>query len=200
VWIAPESTPTRSLVKYKKVAGSWQGTVNYEELGPGYESAYGVVAGYFVIPGEGERPDVDRGIRAHGSSNYLSIYSGSGYSHGCHRLPNHLAVRLYDFVLQHRKKIVKGDAAMDFKRQFLSSDKVFEMRIPSRGFEFELDPPLPVQVLEGRIRGTLQDPIEGYVPKPGVRYPGPPPDQVEEEEEALDTVTSASARARRGEP
>ena len=34
----------------------------------------------------------------------------------------------------------------------------------------ELEPPLPVDVLEGRIKGTLQKPIAGYVPKPGVVY------------------------------
>jgi hypothetical protein len=182
VWIAPESTPIRSLIKSKKVEGRWQTVVNYDELGPGYLSAYGVVAGYFVIPGEGDRPDVDRGIRAHGSSNYLSIYSNDGYSHGCHRLPNHLAIRLYDFLLQHRHMIIKGDAPMEFSRQFLSSDQVYDMRIPSRGFEFELDPPLSVNVLEGTIKGTLQDPVEGYVPKPGKRYPPPPPAELGAEE------------------
>jgi hypothetical protein len=177
VWIAPESTPIRSLVKSKKVEGRWQSVVNYDELGPGYLSAYGVVAGYFVIPGTGDAPDVDRGIRAHGSSNYLSIYSNDGYSHGCHRLPNHLAIRLYDYLLQHRNMLVKGDTPMDFSRQFLANDQVYDMRIPSRGFEFELDPPIAVTVLEGTIRGTLQEPVEGYVPKPGKRYPPPPPDE-----------------------
>ncbi len=201
VWIAPESTPLRAMVQSKKVHGRWQGMVNYDELGPGYTSAYGVVAGYFVIPGDGEeKPDVDRGIRAHGSSNYLSIYSNSGYSHGCHRLPNHLAVRLYDFVLQHRTMKVHGDDAMDFHRQFLWKDHVYEMRIPSRGYEFELDPPMPLEVLEGRIRGTLQEPVEGYVQKPGVRYPPPSEDPEEDlldsaSEGDIDAVTGASQRA-----
>ena len=67
--------------------------VNYDELGPGYLSAYGLVAGYFVVPGQNGRPDFDNGVRAHGSSDYLSIYSANGFSHGCHRLPNHLAIR-----------------------------------------------------------------------------------------------------------
>ncbi len=190
VWIAPETTPIRSLVKAKKVSGSWQSVVNYDELGPGYLSAYGVVAGYFVIPGEGDNPDVDRGIRAHGSSNYLSIYSNDGYSHGCHRLPNHLAIRLYDYLLQHRNMVVKGDSPFDFARQFLAQEHVFEMRIPSRGFEFELEPPLPVNVLEGDIKGTLRRPVEGMVPKPGARYPVPPP------EEGVDAVTTASGRVK----
>jgi hypothetical protein len=49
------------------------------------------------------------------------------------------------------------------------------MRLPSRGFYYELDPPLPIEVLEGRIKGQLQKPIAGYVPKPGVKYASPPP-------------------------
>jgi hypothetical protein len=175
VWIAPESTPIRSLVKMKDVGGSWQRVVNYDELGPGFLSAYGLVAGYFVQPGRNGRPDWDNGIRAHGSSNYLSIYSSEGYSHGCHRLPNHLAIRLYSFILRHRPMRVLGDQGMGFARQFLVKDDVYEIRLPSRGYSYQLDPPLPVEVLEGDIKGTLKTPVMTYVPKPGIDYPGPPP-------------------------
>jgi hypothetical protein len=175
VWIAPASTPIRSLVKGKIINKSWQQIVNYDELGPGYLSAYGVVAGYFVVPGKDGRNDFDNGIRAHGSSDYLSIYSQNGYSHGCHRLPNHLAIRMYDFLLHHRIVRVEGDAPMAFSRQFLFKESVYEMRIPSRGFIFTLEPPLPVNVLEGEIKGNLKKPILEYVPKPGLKYPGPPP-------------------------
>ncbi len=175
VWIAPNSTPIRTLVKGKLINNRWESVVNYDELGPGYLSAYGVVAGYFVVPGREGRADFDNGIRAHGSSDYLSIYSSTGYSHGCHRLPNHLAIRLYDFLLRHRNVHVEGDSPMGFARQFLWKDSAYEMRIPSRGYVFTLDPPLPVNVLEGEIKGTAQKPILGYVPKPGVKYPGPPP-------------------------
>lgn len=176
VWIAPPSTPIRSLVKTKKINGALTKVVNYDELGPGYLSAYGIVAGYFVIPGVNGRPDFDNGVRAHGSSDYLSIYSPHGYSHGCHRLPNHLAVRLYSFILSHRNKVVLGDQPLGFSRQFLQGETVFEMRIPSRGYAYQLDPPLPVKVLEGNIRGAQKTPITGYVEKPNVTYPpGPPP-------------------------
>jgi len=175
VWIAPESTPIRSLVKMKSVRGSWQRVVNYEELGPGYTSAYGLIAGYFVLPGKGGRPDWDNGIRAHGSSEYLSMYSPEGYSHGCHRLPNHVAIRLYGFILRHRPMRPLGDQGMGFARQFLWKDDVFEIRLPSRGYSYLLDPPVPVEVLEGDIKGTLKSPVLTYVPKPGVKYPGPPP-------------------------
>lgn len=175
VWIAPASTPIRSLTKWKLVGGKRQQVVNYAELGPGYLSAYGLVAGYFVVPGKDGRPDWDNGIRAHGSAEYLSMYSSEGFSHGCHRLPNHLAIRLYSFVLKHRPIHVVGEQSMDFKRQFLKGEEVFEIRLPSRGYAYRLDPPLPVEVLEGEIKGESKDPILGYVPKPGVRYPGPPP-------------------------
>ncbi len=175
VWIAPASTPIRSLVKPKTINGSQTKVVNYDELGPGYLSAYGVVAGYFVIPGLNGRPDHDNGVRAHGSSDYLSIYSPHGFSHGCHRLPNHIAVRLYSFILGHRNRVVAGDQPLGFTRQFLQNETVYEMRIPSRGYAYYLDPPLPVNVLEGQIKGDQKKPIIGYVPKPNERYPGPPP-------------------------
>jgi hypothetical protein len=176
VWIAPASTPIRSLVKGKLVNGKWMSVVNYDELGPGYLSAYGLVAGYFVVPGQNGRADFDNGVRAHGSSDYLSIYSANGYSHGCHRLPNHLAIRLYSFMLHHRHVKVAGDQPMGFTRQFLWKNTVYEMRIPSRGYLYEMDPPVPVNVLEGNIMGDVKKPILEYVPEPWNKYPpGPPP-------------------------
>ncbi|HEY2732700.1 MAG TPA: hypothetical protein VGI70_01885, partial [Polyangiales bacterium] len=175
VWIPPTSTPIRSLVKPKIVNGHYENVVNYDELGAGYLSAYGLVAGYFVIPGQNGRSDFDNGVRAHGSSDYLSIYSPNGFSHGCHRLPNHIAIRLYSFILRHRNKQVAGDQPLNFQRQFLQNEKVYDIRIPSRGFAYYLDPPLPVNVLEGDIKGAVKKPIIGYIPKPGVIYPGPPP-------------------------
>jgi hypothetical protein len=183
VWIAPPSTPVRQLVKHKMVNGRATKVVNYDELGPGYTSAYGVVAGYFVIPGRNGRPDHDNGVRAHGSSDYLSIYSANGFSHGCHRLPNHIAVRLYSFILAHRNHEIGGDQPLGFSRQFLHSETVYEMRIPSRGFAYLLDPPLPVEVLEGNIRGAQKTPVIGYVPKPNTEYPGPPPPAPDSPEE-----------------
>jgi hypothetical protein len=187
VWIAPASTPIRSLVKSRQIGRYEERVVNYEELGPGYLSAYGVVAGYFVVPGVNGHPDVDNGIRAHGSSEYLSMYSANGYSHGCHRLPNHLAIRLYSFILKHRPMRVVGDLPTEFTRQFFRDERVFEIKIPSRGYAYVMDPPIPVNVLEGEIKGEAKTPILGYVPKPGVVYPGPPP--------AIEEAESPEARA-----
>jgi hypothetical protein len=175
VWIPPASTPIRTLIKGKTINKHWMKVVNYEEFGPGFLSAYGLIAGYFVVPGQNGRNDFDNGVRAHGSADYLSIYSANGYSHGCHRLPNHIAIRMYSFILRHRHMNVGGDQPMNFSRQFLSGETVFEIRVPSRGYAFYLDPPLPVNVLEGEIKGTQKKPMVGYFPKPWVKYPGPPP-------------------------
>jgi len=199
VWIAPASTPIRSLVKPKTINNAWMKVVNYDELGPGFLSAYGLIAGYFVTPGQPGRPDVDNGVRAHGSSDYLSIYSSNGFSHGCHRLPNHLAIRLYSFILRHRKMRVAGDQPMGFARQFLFGETVFEMRLPSRGYAYYLEPPLPVNVLEGQIMGEQKKPIIGYVPKPLVKYPGPPP-PAPDSPEAKAGGGAASAPAGGAEP
>lgn len=169
-WVPPESTPLKSLAKRRWVNGKAQGIVNYEEMGPGYLSAYGLVAGYFVIPGR-DGKDQDRGIRAHGSSDYMSIRSSQRFSHGCHRLLNHLSVRLYGFILNHRPHTVGGDQKMNAQRQFYYNEQVYQMRMPSRGFAYFLDPPIPVTVLEGNIKGKRKTPYEDYVKIPGETYP-----------------------------
>ncbi|HEY3352034.1 MAG TPA: hypothetical protein VGQ83_02200 [Polyangia bacterium] len=171
VWVAPTSTPLRALVKGKNVNGVWQTVVNYDEVGPGYLSAYGLVAAYNIVPGKGGKPDWDNGVRVHGSSEYRSIFDPAGYSHGCHRLVNHLAVRLFSFVLRHRRMTVDGEQNFGFSRDFLYKDHVYVLRLPTRGYRFALDPPLPVHVLEGNIAGKVQQPIEGLVRIPGTRYP-----------------------------
>jgi hypothetical protein len=70
---------------------------------------------------------------------------------------------------------IAGDKPMDFTRQFLRNNDVFEIKIPSRGYFYFLETPLPVEVMEGDIKGDVKTPILTYVPKPGIRYPGPPP-------------------------
>ncbi len=176
VWVAPLSTPLRSLAKRKYINGASQGVVNYDEMGPGYLSSYGLVAGYFVIPGRNGQPDSDRGIRAHGTSDFMSIFSAERYSHGCHRLVNHKSVRLYGFMLNHRHRHIDGEQIMNHTRQFLYKDAVYEIRMPSRGFQYTLDPPIPVMVNEGNIKGKAQQPIEGFVKIPGNEYPEDLPD------------------------
>ncbi len=170
VWIPPPSSPLGSMVKEKKVNGTFVRVTNYDETGPGYLSAYGLAAA--IHEQMRKAPEgvtyFDNGIRTHGSFDYTSLRGR--FSHGCHRLYNNLAVRLFSFVLQHRRVRTLGPIALGSRRWFYSKGEVFEMRLPSRGFYFELTPPLPVETLEGRIKGAQPKPIAGYVRKPGVKY------------------------------
>ncbi len=170
VWIPPLSSPLGSMVKTKLVNGANVRITNYDEVGPGYLSAYGLVAGIHVEMRKrgGDATYFDNGIRTHGSFDYMSLRGR--FSHGCHRLFNNLAVRLYSFVLKHRKARTLGPMALNFRRTFWHEGEVFDMRLPTRGFYFELDPPLPVETLEGEIKGAVKQPIAGYVNKPGVTY------------------------------
>jgi hypothetical protein len=170
VWIPPTSSPLGSMVKVKKVNGMFVPVTNYDETGPGYLSAYGMVAAIHeqIIKGPDGVTYYDNGIRTHGSFDYMSLRGR--FSHGCHRLYNNLALRLFSFVLQHRHAHTLGSVALGFKRDFWWKGDVFQMRLPSRGFYYELDPPMPVEVLEGRIMGAREKPLSGYQRKPGVTY------------------------------
>ena len=181
VWIPPAKTPLGELIKRKrdKKTKKREWKVNYDEMGPGYKSAYGLVAGYLlehVCRRDGSKCwDRDHQIRIHGSSDYMSILAR--FSHGCHRLYNHLAVRMYNYVVRHRKHTVMGETPLDYERDFEYQPKnedepmAFKIEFPSRGFRYLLDPPLPVTVLEGNIKGKQEKRIQGYVRVKGVEYP-----------------------------
>ena len=158
------------MAKERRVNGTYQRVTNYDETGPGYLSAYGLVAAIHEEMRKG--PDgarfFDNGIRTHGSFDYMSLRGR--FSHGCHRLYNQSAMRLFSFVLGHRKARTLGTIPLGYRRAFYSRGEVFEMRLPNRGFYYELDPPLPVNALEGTVKGTLTKPPTGYLPKPGVKY------------------------------
>ena len=175
VWLPPASSPLASMVKTKWVAGAYPRVVNYDETGPGFLSAYGLVAGIHEQAKRGETGVAyfDNGIRTHGSFDYLSLRGR--FSHGCPRLYNNLAVRLFSFVLIHRHAKVLGPVALNFRRIFYWDGEVFEMRLPTRGFYYELDPALPVETLQGNIVGQAKQPVTGYVRKPGVIYTGGKP-------------------------
>jgi hypothetical protein len=177
VWVPYASSPVGGMVKEKWVNGALTNVTNYDEVGPGYLSAYGLVAGIHVEPRP--RGDAvtyfDNGIRTHGTFDYTSLRGR--FSHGCHRLQNNLAVRMFSFVVRHRRHKVLGQMALDSRRSFWWQGEVFDLRLPTRGYYYELEPPLPVETLPGQIRGKLQKPVVGYVRKPGQVYTaaGPPP-------------------------
>jgi hypothetical protein len=169
VWVPPDSTPSGDLLT-RKIFDIRKGpvpVVNTEVMGPGFQSAYGLVMAihHKVLPGGGL---FDNQIRTHGSVDYTSI--ARRFSHGCHRLVNTRAVRLFGYVLRHRTHLRQGDNPLHIKKIFTHEGQRYGYELDTRGYYYELVPPLPVNVLEGRIVGTQKKPITTYIRKPGVVY------------------------------
>jgi hypothetical protein len=168
VWIPPEGTPAKDLLTHKsydRSSGS-EPVVNTDVMGPGFQSAYGLVlAIHHAKRGSGYW---DNQIRTHGSVDYTSI--ARRFSHGCHRLVNSRAVRLFDFLLRHRTFERKGNLAVAVRRHFAYESKDYRFALGTRGYYYELTPPVPVVVTQGRIMGKVKRPIDAYLPKPGVDY------------------------------
>ena len=126
--------------------------VNTDVMGPGFQSAYGLVMAihHKVMPGGGL---FDNQIRTHGSVDYTSI--ARRFSHGCHRLVNTRAVRLFGFVLRHRTHERLGDSTLKLKRYFQveglrgGEPRRFGYELTTRGYYYELRPPLPVTCWRG---------------------------------------------------
>jgi hypothetical protein len=177
-WIPPNYTPIRSLTKRKYVSGRWKRVVNYDETGPGYQSAYGLVAASHIKqvkrPDGTVRAELDNQIRTHGSVDYMSIVRR--YSHGCHRLYNMNAVRMFSFVLQHRPYSRDGQHQIGYRRAFEYEGEEYRMAVDTRGYRYRLERPIPVLVTEGRVRGSQPLPLAEMMPKPGVEYAPKLPD------------------------
>jgi hypothetical protein len=152
-WLPPKSTPDKDLVK-NLYNGHW--ALKSEIFGPGPHAAYGMVLLEHLqrvkLKDGTERLD-DNGIGTHGSASVTSIVNGT--SHGCHRLYNQLAVRLGDFLLRHRDHVVRGEQLLPredrYKRIVFHNDESFKAEVDTRGFLYELTPPIPVNVLKGNI-------------------------------------------------
>ncbi|MCC7535456.1 MAG: hypothetical protein IT379_04560 [Deltaproteobacteria bacterium] len=169
VWLPPPATPARDLVTQYRVdetTGTPVREVRRYLLGPGYASAYGLVAAYHRSATR--RPDgtlvagADRGVRTHGSVDYTSIWQRA--SHGCHRLHNHLAIRLFETVLARRPHRRVGESPLSFRTNVDVDGVDTELRVTRSGYVFELDRPLEINVLPGRVRGTLRSAPAETVP------------------------------------
>lgn len=176
VWLPPATTPHRDMVTDVWVGNRKVTVPNYNEMGPWYGSAYGLVAAFHVRPVEktdGEVRYFDNGIRSHGSVDYMSILRR--FSHGCHRMYNHLAIRLFGFVLQHRvfERVGQLPASFSETLKVEKDDGEHEeivLKLNTRGYLYRLEEPVPVEVLEGRVRGKVKRPIARYMPKPDEDY------------------------------
>ena len=168
VWIPPDSTPDEGLLQRvpgKRGAEKWE--VDYHEIGPSYASAYGLAAAYHLRFDTKEDGSLelrgDEGIRTHGSVDYMSIRRRN--SHGCHRLHNHIAIRLMSFVLAHRTHRRIGQQRVNYVRDVETEGFRYHVAVKQGGYLFELETPLPVNVLKGNIKGDRKTPILNPLPK-----------------------------------
>jgi hypothetical protein len=166
VWLPPAGTTARTLLtRDPKKPDTF--IVNLHETGPSYASAYGLVAAYHSKFRENEEGEVelqgDEGIRTHGSVDYMSIMQR--HSHGCHRLHNHIAVRLMSFVLKHRPHKRLGERFVGYKNTVEQDGEEYEVKLDKTGYTFQLERPIPVEVLKGRIVGRQKTPILASIPK-----------------------------------
>lgn len=156
-WLPPTSTPDRDLVKWIG-PGKWD--VKRSIIGPGPNAAFGMVLLPHYLPAKNGQM-LDNGIGTHGSATVMSIQNGT--SHGCHRLYNQLAVRLGSFLLHHRNHVVKGQKP-EFFRRTVRYAGVFPVKIDTRGFLYEMTPPVPIEVTKGRILTARQFPPAASAP------------------------------------
>jgi hypothetical protein len=171
VWIPPSTTDPRDIIKEVSSRGRWIRVPDADKIGPWYASAYGLVAAIHNIRvGNSQSGEwVDNGIRSHGSYDYTSVYSR--YSHGCHRLQNNLAIRLFGFVLRHTSHNRLGHLEQEAQLRFAQQGRLYRITVKDRGYTYELEKPIPVEILPGRIVGQRQTPIERHMPVPGATYP-----------------------------
>ena len=149
-WLPPGSTPDGELVKWIG-KGRWE--LKKSIMGPGPMAAFGMM----LLPHDQliRGTWVWNGIGTHGSAVVTSIVNGT--SHGCHRLYNQLAVRLGSFLLRHRKHVVKGQAPEHYRRR-VDFGGVHIAKIDTRGYLYEMTPPVPIEVLPGNIRSPRKVP------------------------------------------
>jgi hypothetical protein len=159
-WLPPDSTPEAELVKD---GDDGEPALRRDVIEPGFWNAYGLVM--MIHEERVENGDEvtweDHGIRTHGSVSYKSILRGE--SHGCHRLLNHLALRLSGYLLAHRAYVRRGKLHSKYQRKLAWKGKEVELDVPERGYLFQLDPPVPIRVLEGNIAGDEKTPITSLI-------------------------------------
>ena len=153
------------MTKEKRVAGTYMRVTNYDETGPGYLSAYGMVAAI--------HEEMRRGPTAPASSTTASGRTVRSITVAARALLTRLSSPVQparDAPVQLRARAtstsrVTGPVAPVTGARSIRRARCSRCGFRRRGYYRELEPPIPVEVLEGRIKGTLAKPIAGYVPE-----------------------------------
>jgi hypothetical protein len=163
VWLPPATTPDADLVMERHLD---DGEVISEPkatlLGPGYAGAFGLAAAIHRPLRSDGSLGPDEGIRTHGSVDYTSVWRRA--SHGCHRLQNHRAIALFSYLLKHRPHRRVGSRPLRYSRRVRVGERTLTLEVPRSGFVYVLDPPVPFEVLEGRVVGDVRRPPSEAIP------------------------------------
>lgn len=153
-WHPAPGMPTKRLLI--KVGDSFQPKT--EIIGPGYRAAYGLVAiPHLQIMEKNEKGEpqlMDLRIRTHGTPGYRSVKRGE--SNGCHRLHNFEVLRLTTFLIKHHENVRDGLVPEDYVRKLTYKGQEVALESDSKGYRFKLTPPIPVNVLEGDVKGDAK--------------------------------------------
>jgi hypothetical protein len=153
-WHPAPGMPTKRLLI--KVGDSFQPKT--EIIGPGYHAAYGLVAiPHLQIMEKNEKGEpqlMDLRIRTHGTPGYRSVKRGE--SNGCHRLHNFEALRLSAFLIKHHENVRDGLVPEDYSRKLTYKGQEVALESESKGYRFKMTPPIPVNVLEGDVKGDAK--------------------------------------------
>jgi hypothetical protein len=153
-WHPAPGMPTKRLLI--KVGDSFQPKT--EIIGPGYRAAYGLVAiPHLQIMEKNEKGEpqlMDLRIRTHGTPGYRSVKRGE--SNGCHRLHNFEALRLTAFLIKHHENVRDGLVPEDYVRKLTYKGQEVALESESKGYRFKMTPPIPVNVLEGDVKGDAK--------------------------------------------
>ena len=129
-----------------------------EIIGPGYRAAYGLVAiPHLQIMEKNEKGEpqlMDLRIRTHGTPGYRSVKRGE--SNGCHRLHNFEVLRLTAFLIKHHENARDGLVPEDYVRKLTYKGHEVALESESKGYRFKMTPPIPVNVLEGDVKGDAK--------------------------------------------
>ncbi len=153
-WHPPSGLPVRKLL----VKRGDTFVAKSEIVGPGYRAGYGLVAivhhQIMGVDEKGEKQLQDLLIRTHGTPAYRSVKRGE--SAGCHRLHNHLAIRLTGFLVKHRANSRDGLVHEDYVRKLEYQGQQVALESDAKGYRFKLTPPVPVTVLDGDVKGDAK--------------------------------------------
>jgi len=104
---------------------------------------------------ENGEPDLmDLRIRTHGTPGYRAVKRGE--SNGCHRLHNYVALRLASFLVKHHENTRDGLVPEDYVRNLTYRGQQVALESETKGYRFKLTPPVPVNVLEGDVKGDAK--------------------------------------------